>query len=71
MFSILCIINDILIMYYFSHSFQNLLIIKERKSEVCRNFVYVLLGISPASDCVLPTFRNALSGPYSKAGCEV
>jgi hypothetical protein len=25
--------------------------------------LYVLLGISPASDCVMPTFRNPLSGP--------
>jgi len=32
--------------------------------------VYVLfLGISPASDCSLPTFRNPLSFPSSKAGC--
>jgi hypothetical protein len=34
------------------------------------NIVYVLLGISPASDCVLPTFRNPLSGPPTKAGCS-
>jgi hypothetical protein len=33
------------------------------------NIVYVLLGISPASDCVLPTFRNPLLGTSSKAGC--
>ena len=33
--------------------------------------VYVLLGISPASDCGLPTFRNPLSVPSSKAGCGV
>ena len=31
------------------------------------NIVYVLLGISPASDCGLPTFRNPLSVPYSEA----
>jgi hypothetical protein len=31
--------------------------------------VYVLLAISPASDCVLPTFRNPLSGLSSKDGC--
>jgi hypothetical protein len=31
----------------------------------------VLLGISPASDCDLPTFRNPLSVPSSKAGCRV
>ena len=35
------------------------------------NIVYVLLGISPASDCGLPTFRNPLSVPSSKAGCGV
>ena len=36
------------------------------------NIVYVLfLGISPASDCSLPTFRNPLSVPSSKAGCGV
>jgi hypothetical protein len=31
------------------------------------NNVFVLLGISPASDCNLPTFRYPLSGPSSKA----
>jgi hypothetical protein len=34
-------------------------------------FVCILLGISPASDCDLPTFRNPLSVPSSKAGCRV
>jgi hypothetical protein len=29
------------------------------------------LGISPASACDLPTFRNPLSGPSLKAGCRV
>jgi hypothetical protein len=33
--------------------------------------VCILLGISPASDCDLPTFRNLLSVPSSKAGCRV
>ena len=33
--------------------------------------VCILLGISPASDYGLPTFRNTLSVPSSKAGCEV
>ena len=32
------------------------------------NIVYVLLGISPASICNLPTFRNHVSVPSSKAG---
>ena len=35
------------------------------------NLVCILLGISPASDCSLPTFRNTLSVPSSRAGCEV
>ena len=35
------------------------------------NLVCILLGISPASDYGLPTFRNALPVPSSKAGCEV
>jgi hypothetical protein len=33
--------------------------------------VCILLGISPASDCDFPTFRNLLSVPSSKAGCRV
>jgi len=33
--------------------------------------VYFLLGISPASICSLPTFRNPVSVPSSKAGCTV
>ena len=32
--------------------------------------VCILLGISPASDYGLPAFRNTLSVPSSKAGCE-
>ena len=35
------------------------------------NLVCILLGISAASDCGLPTFRNPLSVPSSKAGCKV
>jgi hypothetical protein len=35
------------------------------------NHVYVLLGVSKASDSVLPTFRNPLSGPSSKSRCGV
>jgi hypothetical protein len=35
------------------------------------NIVCVLFGISPASDCDLPTFWNPLSVPSSKAGCRV
>ena len=37
--------------------------------KIGKHVVYVLLGISPASDCGLPTFRNPLSVPSSKAGC--
>ena len=37
------------------------------------NLVCIPLGISPASDknCRMPTFRNTLSVPSSKDGCEV
>ena len=35
------------------------------------NLVCILLGISPASDCGLPTFRNPVSVPSSRAGCKV
>ena len=35
------------------------------------NIAYFLLGISPASNCSWPTFRNPVSVPYSKAGCTV
>jgi hypothetical protein len=35
------------------------------------NTVCVLLGVSAASDWDLPTFRNLLSVPFSKAGCRV
>jgi hypothetical protein len=35
------------------------------------NLLCVLLGVSPASDCCMPTFRNPLSGPSSRAGCRV
>jgi hypothetical protein len=34
-------------------------------------FVCFLLGISPALDEVLRTFRNPLSGPSSKAGRRI
>ena len=35
------------------------------------NPVCILLGISLASDCGLPTFRNPLSVPSSRTGCKV
>jgi hypothetical protein len=34
------------------------------------SIVYVLLGISPASYCCLPTFRNPLSVPSSRLDVE-
>ena len=37
----------------------------------CLDLVCILLNISPASDCGLPTFWNTLSVPSSKAGYEV
>jgi len=35
------------------------------------NIVYFLLGISPASNCSWPMFRDPVSVPSSKAGCTV
>ena len=35
------------------------------------HLVYFLLGISLASNCSWPTFRNPVSVPSSKAGCTV
>ena len=35
------------------------------------NIVYFLLGISPASNCSWPTFRNPVSVPSSKVGCTL
>jgi hypothetical protein len=35
------------------------------------DIVYVLLGISPASNCSWPTFRNPVSVPSSKAECRL
>jgi len=36
-----------------------------------KNILYVLLGICPASICNLPTFRNHVSVPFSKAGSRL
>ena len=36
-----------------------------------RSIVYVLLGISPVSICNMPTFRNHVSVPSSKAGSRL
>ena len=43
----------------------------ERNNNILFVLVCILLGISPASDCGLPTFRNPLSVPSSRAGCKV
>jgi hypothetical protein len=42
-------------------------------SNFCRvlNIVCIRLGISPASNLCKPTFRNPVSIPSSRAGCEV
>ena len=48
------------------HCISSNTVSKERKNLVC-----ILLGISPASDCGLPTFRNPLSVPSLRAGCKV
>jgi hypothetical protein len=39
--------------------------------KVLDSIVYVLLGISPASICSFPTFRNHVSVPSSKAGSRL
>ena len=36
-----------------------------------QNVVCFLLGVSPASDLYMPTFRNTLSVPSSKAGVKM
>jgi hypothetical protein len=41
------------------------------KLKLMSYIVCIHLGISPASDCDLPTFRNPLSVPSSKAECRV
>ena len=42
-----------------------------KKAKMFLHIVCILLGISPASDCGLPTFRNPLSVPSSRAGRRV
>ena len=41
-----------------------------QKSRYKQKIVYILLGISLASNCSWPTFRNPVSVPSSKAGCR-
>ena len=43
------------------------MIFGKKFGQKCVFFVCILLGISPASDYGLPTFRNTLSLPSSKA----
>ena len=41
-----------------------------RRVQGNQDVVCILLSISPASYCCLPTFRNPLSVPSSRAGCR-
>ena len=41
------------------------------ESKLSKVIVYILLGISPASNCSWPTFWNLVSVPSSKAGCRL
>ena len=56
------------VMFHIVHNTEEFLISNFRR---VLNIVCILLGISPASDCCLPTFRNPLSVPSSRAGCIV
>ena len=51
--------------YYLRQSIQEVFLISNFRRDL--NIVYVLLGISPASNCSWPTFRNPVSVPNSKA----
>ena len=42
-----------------------------KKSGICNYIAYFLLGISPASTYNMPTFRNHVSVPSSKAGSRL
>ena len=53
-------------MHFFT--FNTVLLISDFRRDL--NIVYFLLGISPASNCSWPTFRNPVSVPSSKAGCR-
>ena len=46
-------------------------VVLDFKLSPCFESCMYFLGISPASDCGLPTFRNPLSVPSSRAGCKV
>ena len=48
------------------YSNQKVFLISDFRRDL--NIENVLLGISPASICSWPTFRNAVSVPSSKAG---
>ena len=41
------------------------------KLSPCFESIMYFLGVSPASDCCMPTFQNPLSVPSSRAGCKV
>ena len=42
-----------------------------RRSAGISKLLCILLCVSPASDCCMPTFRNPLSVPSSRAGCKL
>ena len=44
---------------------------KSIQRKVIQLLLCILLGVSPASDSCMPTFRNPLSVPSSRDGCEV
>ena len=55
-----------LIFIYVFNRRYNIYLISDFRRDL--NIENVLLGISPASICSWPTFRNAVSVPSSKAG---
>jgi len=66
-------INSYIVWYRVLLSGNFFLIINEFKISSFRrvqNVVCFLLGDSPASDLYMPTFRNTLSVPSSKAGVK-
>ena len=50
--------------------YKKRIIKKQDGGESTTFLVCILLGISSASDCGLQTFRNPLSVPSSRAGCN-
>ena len=52
------------------HTQTKLLVFLISSFRLVQNVVCFLLGDSPASDLYMPTFRNTLSVPSSKAGVK-